>query len=251
MMDFARRLAPVRDTELTRAVAAMPSRFEGEGRVPEPLAPANPVVAIEPVAQAMAQPRAAFAGTEAASSSRSKAGPVREPSDAPRTPPATMSFHAAQAVPESVAHNERPLGSSQQPAWVPRGMGAEAILPKQVQEPPQPALSHTALPASVAGQPHPAEPVRVAAVAATDAASPSSPLRITPHRPLSEAALASRASTAPAPRPVVRVSIDRIEVRAPAAKPAPAPASRARAAAPSVSLADYLRHGNPARGGRP
>lgn len=263
MMDFARRLAPVRDSESTRAVAAMHSRFESDGRVHGPLALANPVEAVGPVAQALSQPGARLVRAEAAATPpRSQAGPVRDPMDLPRTRPAAEPLHAPLAAPVSVAHSELPLVSSRQPALVPRGLREEAALPRPMQLPSQQAQWHTAPSVPAAAQPHPgpvpaaapphaAGPVRAAAVAATDTSPDRLPLGATPHRPLSEAAVASRVSTAPAPRPVVRVSIDRIEVRAPAAKPAPAPAPRARAAAPSVSLADYLRQGDAARGGRP
>lgn len=62
-----------------------------------------------------------------------------------------------------------------------------------------------------------------------------------PMGPLSAAAVASRATVEPDTRPIVHVTIDRIDVRAPrdAAKPESAP-KRAKAQ-PEVSLADYLR----------
>jgi hypothetical protein len=59
--------------------------------------------------------------------------------------------------------------------------------------------------------------------------------------PLSEAAIASRVTTAQDSRPVIHVTIDRIDVRAAeASKPAAAAAKPAQRR-PTVSLADYLR----------
>jgi hypothetical protein len=67
---------------------------------------------------------------------------------------------------------------------------------------------------------------------------------------MSAPALAERHAAAAEPRPVVHVTIDRIDVRAPAAPARPAAAPRARNAAPSVSLADYLRQGGAKAGDR-
>jgi len=57
--------------------------------------------------------------------------------------------------------------------------------------------------------------------------------------PLSQATLANRAVVEREPRPVVNVTIDRIEVRAPREAQQPQPPRRAKPQ-PSVSLADYL-----------
>jgi hypothetical protein len=65
--------------------------------------------------------------------------------------------------------------------------------------------------------------------------------------PLSEAAIASRVTTAQASRPVINVTVDRIDVRAAeAGKPGAAAVKLARRQ-PAMSLADYLRR---ERGGR-
>jgi hypothetical protein len=58
--------------------------------------------------------------------------------------------------------------------------------------------------------------------------------------PLTARALAMKAPAAADQRPVVHVTIDRIDVRAPAEAAAPKPPSRPRATT-SVSLNDYLR----------
>ena len=83
------------------------------------------------------------------------------------------------------------------------------------------------------------------------AATPFSALPAPPWNPMSEPALAARATHTPPAPPVVHVTIDRIEVRAPATLPRAASAPRARPASPSVTLADYLRHRAAKPGGPP
>ena len=61
--------------------------------------------------------------------------------------------------------------------------------------------------------------------------------------PLSPAAVATHAARQANHRPVIHVTIDRIDVRAPASPPAALPARR-RAAAPRTSLSEYLRGGS-------
>lgn len=62
--------------------------------------------------------------------------------------------------------------------------------------------------------------------------------------PLSDTAVASRMSTAQDERPVIHVTIDRIDVRVPAPDRPGAAMRRARAE-PGVSLSEYLRRGAP------
>lgn len=79
------------------------------------------------------------------------------------------------------------------------------------------------------------------------------PLEVPPMRPvtralpLSDAAVAGRATPAREEGPVIQVTIDRLDVRAPA-PPANASERRRPSPQPAVSLSDYLREG--ARGGR-
>ncbi len=70
-------------------------------------------------------------------------------------------------------------------------------------------------------------------ILASDRFQPSRPV------PLSEAVVASRAAVEREQRPVVNVTIDRIEVRAPRQAPSP-PVQPRKKPQPSVSLADYL-----------
>jgi len=75
----------------------------------------------------------------------------------------------------------------------------------------------------------------------------SPPLPVTRAAPLSGAVFAGRMTAARDERPVVHVTIDRIEVRAPAPQK-PAAEQRRPRLQPTVSLSDYLRES--ARGGR-
>lgn len=88
-------------------------------------------------------------------------------------------------------------------------------------------------------QPKPFE--RRAAAEAPRAVAPPLPTSPTPARsaPISQAALASRVTAVRQPRPVVSITIDRIEVRAPR-ETLPQPALRRPKPEPSQSLADYL-----------
>jgi hypothetical protein len=70
---------------------------------------------------------------------------------------------------------------------------------------------------------------------------------LSPARPLSNATLAARLDQRSEQRPVIHVTIDRIEVRAPAAAACAVPLPKSRAVS-GVSLSDYLRGGAPTRG---
>jgi hypothetical protein len=92
-------------------------------------------------------------------------------------------------------------------------------------------------PAEAGGHPAPA-----AALARLEDAAPAAVLS-----PLSDAAVASRPRAPRDERPVIHVTIDRLEVRAPATPKAAVERRKSRPL-PSQSLADYLRGG--AGGGR-
>lgn len=68
-------------------------------------------------------------------------------------------------------------------------------------------------------------------------------------QPLSQAAVASRSVDKTPVRPVVHVTIDRIEVRMPPAPARAAPAARYRVVPASPSLGDYLRQRSAKPGG--
>jgi hypothetical protein len=131
----------------------------------------------------------------------------------------------------------------------PQGLAADAEL--LAPTPPPASLRGRVSAERIDGAPSPAsrpanadpapsrQAARASATAPHDGAAPPH----VPRRPMSAPALAERHAAAAEPRPVVHVTIDRIDVRAPAAPPRPATAPRVRNAAPSVSLADYLRQG--------
>lgn len=78
-------------------------------------------------------------------------------------------------------------------------------------------------------------------------AMPPAPPRETRAAPLSATVMSNRISTARDDRPVIEVTIDRIEVRAPPADK-PGPSARRQRPEPTVSLSEYLRRDVP--GGR-
>jgi hypothetical protein len=231
MMEFARRLAPLREGDATRATAALPSRFAAES--PLRVAASPRVDDEQPVLET-----AAHAPT------------VTRRVRAPDAPHAAAPEVDAATVVVAESRGDRSRQSSATPA--PREHRAEAAeLP----------AAPTRLVAQA--QPHeaPAPHRVIAAVAAPDAvdAARASSVRQRPvqtanaaplgntngpavrHEPMSAAALAARNSQPAEQRPIIHVTIDRIDVRAPAAPARPAPAPRARTATPTVSLGDYLR----------
>lgn len=234
MMDFARSLAPLRDSDVTRAVPVLPSRFGGEA--PLQLAPTQP---FEDEAQAdTATPASARARVAARPPSSVSVSQPHQPAmslqvaqsetlarrrESASSPVHLIPADAAIAVPTLPRRTARAL--------VPPGRGEDDAVTASVPMNVDHSSSADSLPAPPAA-------------ARNDAA-----LRHPPQRPMSEPALAARHIATAEPRPVVHVTIDRIDVRAPAAPPRPAPATRSRNTAPSVSLADYLRQGTSKTGG--
>lgn len=239
MMDFARRLAPPRDADATRAVAVLPSRYgggsplrsspatmHGDGEGP----PGLLVGAMEPMQVAASRLDPARTPAAEARGQRLSAIPSSAPSGeaAPRDAAMPMSRSLGDTGDVHPA-DRRPLHlpSRDTQAPVPLGGVAAAIVT------PELAQVQNALPPRFAG---------LRPISARPAAMQHAPTR----RPLSEAALAARSARTSEPRPIVQVTIDRIDVRAPATPPR-AMAPQKRIATPSVSLSDYLR----ARGAAP
>jgi hypothetical protein len=164
------------------------------------------------------------------------AAPVRHPvkEDMSRNP------HAAA---------ERPTALASEPAIKrPPGENVEPVLPsierRAVETPKMPPPIATTQPTAMPPQQPAASElwrapsvlphiVPAKGILAIDRASP------TRSAPLSQAVVASRTAVERETRPVVNVTIDRIEVRAPRDTP-PQPPQRHAKAQPSVSLADYL-----------
>ena len=205
MMDFVRRLAPSLRRATARAMPALPARFE------EPVAASDP-----------------FAEVAATASS----GPGRERSD--------VAFATVEPTPAAPSPTEGPRTAPAGTATVGRVRAVQAP-PRDDRARPATTGPHRVAtePADVP-RPSIRKPDRPDATSASIAAS-STGSRTTNPRPIREAALSVRTDPRPDARPVVHVTIDRIDVRAPA--PAPRGADRAPRArpGPSVALADYLR----------
>lgn len=221
-MDFLRRLAPLRDTDATRAVAVLPSRFAGEAPLRAASAlPDSPRSLGEgdfaPVREAVTRraPDLAKAGQRQylGNLGHARAEPLRPAVALPTLP--TRSLAEAPAIAATVAR----VSGDRQPTG------------------PQSSLATD-------GQYTAAKP----AISLDLHAGPalSSPSRTNP--PLSQAVVAQRAQASHDDGPVVHVTIGRIDVVA--GTPPPSPPARRSAKAPrtpTVALADYLRAGNGSR----
>lgn len=241
MMDFARRLAPAA-ADASHAVAALPSRFGGDSPLRDGVAaaPADAESNTQPAVDAAPpQPKAEHTATPVQRDVRiSPAMTIGQLTTRDATP-------VGEAVAQSLSLRElRPtIGPSTEthPALRQNDIAA-ATNTRMTSTPERPVPAETAQ----------ATP-REAAIAMPDVARSVAPIAaspIAPRSPMSEAALALR-STSPSqpPRPVIHVTIDRIEVRAPASAPsAPSPVPQ-RTTTSSVSLGDYLRQRTSSRGG--
>jgi hypothetical protein len=233
MMDFARRLAPPSDANDSRAVPALPSRFEGEISL-----------------------RSGPVGSAEAYDQRA-AGIVASHEERPVAPAAPAATPPRPVAVESVVERSTPAATPpMSPATVSQRED-RMTLEGRVMEKPVVQTAHSR--ADPDFRPHdPPITARRPGAAPVDAPErPITPMHVqararaavplvhaTPEstrRPMSDAALATRVAPAAPPRPIVHVTIDRLEVRAKPATPRPAPAIRTHGATPSVSLGDYLR----------
>ena len=226
MMDFLRGLAPRRDRDSSWAAPALPSRFSGlrplSVEPPGSDAPANVVADAARESSPQDLRGAALMQQWQSPNDRpaSNGVPVVAPTPPDHPVPATHHDHhheqlAVERVLTAVASPPRVGGIITRPA-MPAPAGQATVLrtetPAVEARPTRPVARRRPLP-------------QTAMVSA----------------PLSAAAVAERKATQTNPRPVIHVTIDRIEVRAPAAtRPASRPA-RTRETAPTVSLKDYLR----------
>lgn len=218
-MDFLRRLAPLRDTDRTRAVAVLPSRFahEGPAWVERGLV-ASALPAIDEGAALQRPQRRSTLGPDPRAASAHTAA-----SDAAAAQAPTPARVAAQ--PAAVAH---PPGEALTPAVAaPRGSGdrpgTTTVEARSLDVDPWPDLPATR-PAPSAEWSHTAS-----------------------REPLSAATVALRTQPAHDEGRVVQVTIGRIDVVA-SAPAAPSPRRGPKAPRPApVSLADYLRTGHEGR----
>lgn len=224
MMDFARRLEPAVVGDTSRAVAVLPARFGGAGPLRDDAVgwPQEAAAALAMSPQAVDRSSAARAAMQA-----------HEPRDAAQ--------QSRQPMRDADLACTYPGAADHAAAMFRSRVGAVSMLdPRMASSASERATGHHAAYSEAA------ENAVGSSAASPAVASPSTSAR----QPLSDAALAARnAQPAPAPRPIVHVTIDRIEVRAPAAPSKPTPAAAQRACAPSVSLGDYLRQRTPQRGG--
>ena len=234
MMDFLRRLAPARETDATRAVAVLASRFASQNPLQEMIGQGRPAQRPDDD-EASLSPDAAL--PPAANDTLAQRPPVSsvQPSEAAPRPFASEPTRRDNGNATSPAHapaNERETSLAFAPAEVPRIHVADpsAFQNRHGENPER------ARPASPERQDLaaalPASPARQAAIAP--------PAHARAALPLSQALLAQRTLQSRDDSRVVHVTIGRIEV---VANTAPAPAVR-RSPAPrqtTVTLADYLR----------
>jgi len=252
MMEFLRGLAPRRAADATRASAVLPSRFAIGG--PLSAVPAVPLstvatgdewpaqTASEPRPQAAVQPVVdPFAGARAPATAHVDASASTRtvvesrPADGPttRVAPRTSRDDRGQWAPPSL------------PLAQPRALDSTRKAPLTVSEP---VVAQRSAGVALAATP----PVVIGSSGAqsTERAAPPLPVPAVA-APMSDAALAARTSSRADQRPVIHVTIDRIDVRAPASPRQPALPARSRAASPRVSLSDYLRGGTRRPGDAP
>ena len=235
MMDFLRRLAPRRETDVTRAFAVLPARFASENPLQATLGQGRPAQHPDDD-EASLSPDAAL---PPAANDTLAAQPHRAPNFQPfQTTPRpfasepTRRDNGKATSPIHAATNEKATSLPFAPAEAP---GIHVVNPRVVQD-RHGANLERAKPAS------PERQDRAAALATSPGlqvvAAPLTQARVT--LPLSQAILAQRTPQSRDNSQVVHVTIGRIDV---VANTAPAPAAR-RSPAPrqgTVTLADYLR----------
>lgn len=225
MMDFLRRLAPPRETDGTRAVAVLPSRFASESPLRATIDQARPAQGPDDDEASLSlDATSAPAATNALAAQRHPVTGIQPSQAAPRPlgsePPrrdkgkATSPTHAPAEAPDIDVADPRAFQDR-------RGANSERARPTS------PELQGLAASHGLQGV----------------AAPPAQP-RVS--LPLSESILAQRTLQSRDDGQVVHVTIGRIDV---VANAAPAPAVR-RSPTPrqgTVTLADYLRGGNGSR----
>ena len=240
MMDFLRGLAPHHGNDATRAVAAVPSRFESDQLLRAvPPRPQSRDLAEEPETNGASRTTVPRISSElepirsdaSVQESGASAGAVTvtprpaKPSDRPRPlPPAELSVLPAPAA--DVARPQywwRPVATEL--AAAPRS-AAQPLRDRADREVPAPAVASAVVPAVA--------PRHTTAV-------PEGPLS----RQRVEAHVEQRADR----RTVVHVTIDRIDVSAPSTPDRTKPSARSRRVTPSQPLTEYLRARHPGQRG--
>jgi hypothetical protein len=245
MMAFLRQLAPSREAATGAAVGVAPSRFANE----RPLRTAP---------HAPKDEEGSWTSPKPSPSPLLRAAPDAPPASAPITEAVPLPS-AARPVTQRPAVEERDLLEASLSIMRDRPTEtAWRLETRQLAGSPRdnsPAAAHAPDPSvepvqhgdSSAGGESPARSTHRYTAEAFGVASPTGVSST--RAPISHAALATHMSPLAGPRPVIHVTIDRIDVRAPAVPREPAAPRKSRAAAPSVSLSAYLRAGRPDRTG--
>jgi hypothetical protein len=228
MMEFLRALAPSHATAKTRAVPVLRSRFDDRWPLTR-----LPAVHVETPAQSsQAENRERVATSPAITRSVERA---REDSEVAATSADRAIVTQADGrvtmplapEPLSVLSTRETVAGAEHAIAVPRVVDDALALPRATQRLSVP-LRAAAVPAGVT-MPEPAAPAPARA-------------------PLSSNVVAARAESRSDARPVIHVTIDRIEVRAPSAPERPSSRPRVRSTT-SASLSDYLRSRQSSRSG--
>ena len=237
MMDFLRRLAPPRETDASRAVAVLPSRFASESSLRVTIGHARPAQRPDDDEASLSlDATSASAATNVMAAQRHPITSVQPSQAVPRplgsgptrrdNGKATSSTHAPAKAPDIDVADPRALQDRQ-------GANPERARPAG----PELLGPTTALEASHGTQ-------GVAAAPAQPRVAPPAQPRVA--LPLSQAILAQRTLQSRDDGQVVHVTIGRIDVVANAA-PAPAVRRCPTRRQGTVTLADYLRGGNGSR----
>lgn len=240
-MDFLRRLAPPRDTDASRALAVLPSRFAGGNPLQATVARDRPAQHPDDDEASLSHDVASPPAVNDTLSTQRKRVTGVQPSQAPSRPLADKPAQSEDVKAASPLHapaNRKVTSPAFAPAEAPVIHVADSLPFKH---------RHGENPE----RPRPTSPERQG-LAAGRASSPALQAAIAPPAqaraalPLSQALLAQRKLASRDDSQVVHVTIGRIEV---VANTAAAPASR-RSPAPrqaTVTLADYLNGGHGSR----
>jgi hypothetical protein len=249
MMDFLRGLAPRRANDATRATPVLPPRFAGTAPLTAVPAAAS---SLEPMDNELREPPPQEQAI--ASASARTRGPLVVPErtdrvDASRVPQEGETTrrddrHAGTpAVTRAGAHRQRgaapPASPRPAPAARQNGDSTRANRTHRDDRDREGKAARSEVPAAPDPMARPRRADRSGAV--------SRPAAV--RFPLSEATVAQRASAHAEQRPVIHVTIDRVDVRAAAAPTRPSQSVRTRQRAPHMSLAEYLRGGSGRSGG--
>jgi hypothetical protein len=242
MMAFVRSLAPARAVDAGRAVAVLPSRFASD-RPLRFLDGPSPVVASGSSAGEAARIEVRSPGPQGDELESPARSLVERPSatERPSVDRTTSRRETTAKVRDddagSSSGSHPPHRSADEPPVLTLSRRGDVGARRGGDAAPMASSAPVIQSDAVAAQARDEEPT-IASVARSRAA----------HAPLSQAVLASRAVQAADRRPVIHVTIERIDVRAPATS-SPPPAVKPSAAKPSVSLNEYLRTRRPSRGG--